>query len=42
MEAQLLVNKLSQTDEGKDVLKVTSNLVSQMLGKTPTLLNLQK
>lgn len=38
MEAQLLVQELSKTDEGKEALAVAGNLVSNMLGDTPPML----
>lgn len=42
MEAQLLVNELGSTEEGKKVLEVTSKLVAQMLGDTPSMLKLDE
>jgi hypothetical protein len=39
MEAQLLVQELSQTEEGKAALKIAGNLVGDMLGDTPALLS---
>jgi hypothetical protein len=40
MEAQLLIQELSKTKEGKAALEVTGNLVGNMLGTVPALLNL--
>ena len=42
MEAQLLVNELSKTDEGRAALEIAGNLVGDMLGDKPALLDLQK
>lgn len=40
MEAKLLVDELASTEDGKKVLAVTSDLVTDMLGDTPELLQL--
>jgi hypothetical protein len=40
MEAQLLVNELSKTEQGKKALEITGNLVGEMLGTVPALLDL--
>lgn len=42
MEAKLLINELNSTEQGKAVLNVTSEMVSNMLGDKPALLNLDK
>lgn len=41
MEAKLLVNELTKSAEGQAVLAVTSEMVSQMLGETPPMLDLK-
>lgn len=41
MEAQLLVQELSKTEDGKEALKLAGNLVGGMLGETPELLNIK-
>jgi hypothetical protein len=38
MEAELLVNELNSSEEGRKVLEITSNIVKQMLGDTPPML----
>lgn len=40
MEAQLLVQELNKSDEGRLALKTAGNLVGEMLGETPDLLRL--
>lgn len=40
MEAQLLVQELNKTDEGREALKTAGELVGDMLGETPSLLQL--
>lgn len=42
MEAKLLVNQLNKSEEGKAALGIASELVSEMLGDTPALLDLNK
>lgn len=41
MEAQLLVQELNKTEDGKEALKLAGNLVGGMLGETPELLNIK-
>ena len=38
MEAALLVQELQKSDQGKAALDITTDLVSDMLGTTPSLL----
>jgi hypothetical protein len=40
MEAQLLVNELSKTEEGRKSLEITGSLLAKMLGTVPSLLDL--
>ena len=42
MEAQLLVQELGKTDEGKEALRTAGELVGEMLGETPMLLRLEE
>lgn len=42
MEAQLLVNELSKSEEGVAALEIAGNLVGDMLGDRPALLNMNK
>lgn len=42
MEAQLLVQELGKTDEGKEALRTAGELVGEMLGETPMLLRLSE